>query len=288
MNSNVSVLTDNAKAVVLATSDGYQANVLAHVNGDYGAHNSLRVQSTPFLENGSTITTAISLRLGLTDWLSTNPVAVAVLVPVIAGTNAVFGGGPPVILSNPVGETVAVGDTAEFDIVVASQAPPSYVWDNGTVVVNGDTASLILTGVTTTDAGTYFCTVSNSFGSVVSTGAALVVTSTPGGGGVGASPIFILQTPSNGKLHVGTAITTFVYVDTSSATPVSFQWQQNAANIAPSATLTPQTWTGHPNGSILRITGKTGIALHDKFRVIASNVNGSSFSIEWEVTAVTA
>ena len=273
MNNNVSVLTDNAKAVVLATSDGYQGNVLAHVNGDFGVHNSILTHGTPFYQNGSVYVSTTSLRMTLTNWLSSTPVTVAVVIPVIAGTNAISAGGPPVILQQPLDLALAAGANAQFDIVVASQDTPVYVWDNGTIVVNGNTPSLILTNVTTSDTGTYFCTVSNSFGSVVSTGAVL---------NVGTAPVIIFQSPSNFKLHTSHTRTDYIYVDTTSASAVTFQWQLNNINLTPSATTYPTAWTGHPNGSILLYTG-LGLHVDDTFRCIATNANGSTFSMTWRV-----
>jgi hypothetical protein len=83
----------------------------------------------------------------------------------------------PVILSQPVDQTVAVGDSATFTTKGAQgSAPLSYQWNkNGAPIGGQTTLTLTLTNVTTADAGSYTVTASNPAGSATSNPAKLAV-----------------------------------------------------------------------------------------------------------------
>ena len=81
----------------------------------------------------------------------------------------------PTITTQPVSQTVTVGQTATFTVVAGGTGPLTYVWKRGTTVVGGNSATLSLSNVQTADAGSYTCTVSNSAGTVTSAAATLTV-----------------------------------------------------------------------------------------------------------------
>ncbi len=82
---------------------------------------------------------------------------------------------PPTIYGQPQSLTVKVGDTADFS-VSSSGSGLNYVWYwEGTPVPGGTNAVLTLSNVTTNQAGSYWCQVSNSLGTATSTMARLVV-----------------------------------------------------------------------------------------------------------------
>ncbi len=83
---------------------------------------------------------------------------------------------PPAITSQPQSRTVRVGTNVSFSVTASGVGPLYYQWFLANQALNGQTsASLSLTNVQFADAGNYSVVVSNSFGSITSSNAALVV-----------------------------------------------------------------------------------------------------------------
>lgn len=83
---------------------------------------------------------------------------------------------PPTILNHPTAQNVSVGADVIFAVSAEGTAPLSYQWRKDQVNLPGATAaSLVLSGVTLANGGSYSVVVSNSAGSVTSNGAALTV-----------------------------------------------------------------------------------------------------------------
>ncbi|HVV74163.1 MAG TPA: immunoglobulin domain-containing protein, partial [Verrucomicrobiae bacterium] len=92
----------------------------------------------------------------------------------------------PNITSQPVPQTVSVGDTATFTVTAQSASPLTYKWQhNGTTLTDnghfsGTTnATLTITSCTTNDSGSYICVVGNSSGNVKTAPATLTVIAVP-------------------------------------------------------------------------------------------------------------
>ncbi len=90
---------------------------------------------------------------------------------------------PPSFTVEPASQTVASGSTVAFDAFASGS--PSYLWSfNGSPLSDGGAISgsagptLVITGASTANAGTYSCTATNSFGSTPSNAASLSVSST--------------------------------------------------------------------------------------------------------------
>jgi hypothetical protein len=88
---------------------------------------------------------------------------------------------PPAITNQPQSLTVAPGQTASFSVGAIGTATLTYQWYfNGSSLGSGARSSaLTLDNVATTNAGNYFVTVINSYGSVLSAVAVLTVTDPP-------------------------------------------------------------------------------------------------------------
>jgi uncharacterized repeat protein (TIGR03803 family) len=95
----------------------------------------------------------------------------------------------PVIVQQPTNETVLPGAPASFSIVVVGNTPYSYFWQlnrtkvsNGANVAGANTGILTINSAQPVNVGNYIVTISNSLGSVTSTGAILstVVVTAPG------------------------------------------------------------------------------------------------------------
>ena len=85
----------------------------------------------------------------------------------------------PWITAQPAAQTVTVGDSVSFVVAGDGTAPLGFEWRRNGVPISGNgsaaTSTLVLTGVTTADAGSYDCVVSNAAGSATSAAAALTV-----------------------------------------------------------------------------------------------------------------
>jgi len=86
----------------------------------------------------------------------------------------------PMITTQPVNMSVAVGATATFTVVASGTGPLTYQWQkNGNAIAGATSASYTTAAAQSTDDGTkYSVTVSNSAGSATSNNATLSVTAT--------------------------------------------------------------------------------------------------------------
>lgn len=87
---------------------------------------------------------------------------------------------PPAITQQPTSQVVAIGGTATFTAVASGAPAPVYQWKHDGVVLTGETnATLTLTNLKTTDAGTYTVEATNAVGSVTSKAVTLTVLTKP-------------------------------------------------------------------------------------------------------------
>jgi len=88
----------------------------------------------------------------------------------------------PSFLSQPSSQTLAAGGTMAFSVASDTIPAPSYQWWFDGVAIPGATNStLLLTGVTSANAGEYYCVATNSLGAATAAATlAVVATSTPG------------------------------------------------------------------------------------------------------------
>ena len=84
---------------------------------------------------------------------------------------------PPTIAAQPTNQTVQIGGTASFTATANGTAPLLYQWNfNGVDIVGATNATLTLTNVQSSQAGSYALSVTNEYGSTVSSNAVLSVT----------------------------------------------------------------------------------------------------------------
>jgi hypothetical protein len=98
----------------------------------------------------------------------------------LAGSHGKCEDMPPAILTQPENQLVLVGSNAVFNVGAVGQQPLYYEWrKNGSALTNAAYASfstnagLVVSNISSSDAGTYTVAVSNAFGLVTSSGAAL-------------------------------------------------------------------------------------------------------------------
>jgi len=300
MANSISILTEQSKTLVGDATASLQGNILAHVNGDWGYHNAMRVYSTPFNQTttGGAVS-PLSLRMLVTSYTGT--ANFAVIVPCLLDTagGGFVGGGPPILINGPSSLSLPVGSPAQFTVEIASQTVPLFQWSKNAVAITGANAALYrITSVTTLDAGTYVGTVSNSYGSVYSNGAILSVLTSSSGAGSTQLPIISYQQPNPVQtITVNRAVSsTFLQlsIDVASDSAVSFTWQKNGSNIvytpdlgAPTTYLYAQSWAGHAHGSVLTLQLRPGHpADAGQYSVICTNANGSVISAVWVITVI--
>jgi len=82
----------------------------------------------------------------------------------------------PIIITQPVNQTVTVGSNATFSVVAAGSGPLSYQWNFGLQKISGATNALLtLTNVQSAQAGGYTVLVTNVYGSLLSSNAILTI-----------------------------------------------------------------------------------------------------------------
>lgn len=89
---------------------------------------------------------------------------------------------PPSLTSQPVSQTVAVGEPVALNVSAQGSAPLVYQWRfNGSTLAGATLSTLLLTDAQVAQSGDYTAFVTNSFGSVTSAVATLTVLATPPG-----------------------------------------------------------------------------------------------------------
>ncbi|HTL56953.1 MAG TPA: LamG-like jellyroll fold domain-containing protein [Candidatus Limnocylindrales bacterium] len=87
---------------------------------------------------------------------------------------------PPFIYSQPSNKTIFAGQNATFTVGASGTAPLSYQWSlDGNTITGGTAASLALTNVQASQAGSYSVLVTNALGSALSSNAVLTVNPPP-------------------------------------------------------------------------------------------------------------
>ena len=120
---------------------------------------------------------------------------------------------PPEITTQPQSLTVIVGQNATLSGIATSTGPPSYQWSLNGAAQSGDTnATLSITNVQTTEAGSYLLVVTNNAGSITSAVAILTVLVPPS-----------IQTQPNNLTVAQSQNASFSVVANGSA-PFSYQW----------------------------------------------------------------
>ncbi len=83
---------------------------------------------------------------------------------------------PPTIAAQPANQSVQAGGTASFTVTATGSKPFTYQWNcNGTDIADATNATLTLTNLQMSQAGNYAVSVTNAYGSTVSSNAALAV-----------------------------------------------------------------------------------------------------------------
>ena len=137
---------------------------------------------------------------------------------------------PTTITTQPLSQTVALGDPVTLTVAATASGTVSYQWKKGTANVPGGTqATLVFGAVLAVDAAVYTCVVTNTSNSNTATATSSAATLT-----VNLPPS--IKTPPATQTQVLGSAATFSVVATASGT-LSYQWRKDGS-VLPGATAT--------------------------------------------------
>jgi len=256
--TNFSVLqSNNAAFTVTATGT---TNLIYHWQ-----------RGTTNLVNGGRISGATNATLTVTGVLTNDAGSYHVIVTNLYGsvTSAVATLTvlvPAKIISQPANQSLLVGSAASFSVTADGTSPLNFRWSlNGTNLVNSahisgaTNATLTVSNLVVGDAGNYSVTVTNNYGSAISSNAQLTV----------LQPAFISSSPTNQSVLQNSNVT--LVVAAGGTTNLNYQWQRGGTNLANGGRISGAT------NAALTITGAlTNDA--GSYRVIVTNLYGSATS----------
>ena len=130
--------------------------------------------------------------------------------------------GPPAVRGQPQSVTVGVGQSASFTAAAAGTPPLTYQWRKDGVVLPGQiAATLTLSDVQLSDAGSYDVVITNTFGTAFSSAAELTVLPL-------TLPVITSQ-PQSQNVNVGQ--NTSFSITATSALPFIYQWRREGTNL---------------------------------------------------------
>lgn len=139
----------------------------------------------------------------------------------------------PVIINQPVAQSVAPGSPVTFSVTVSGNNPLFYQWrKNSNNIVNATNATYTINSTVVGDQGFYSVRITNSFGSATSADAFLTVAC--------ATPVSFVNQPGNQSLNSGGTIG--INATTVGTQPITYQWYRNGA-VLPGATSATYTKT---------------------------------------------
>jgi hypothetical protein len=170
---------------------------------------------------------------------------------------------PPAITTQPTNLTVYAGSNATFSATASGTAPLAYQWlFNGTNLpagpnVSGTTTNVLtLTNAASANAGSYQVIVTNVYGSVTSSVAALTV----------VYPPTITTQPTNLTVYAGS--TAAFSVTASGTAPLGYRWLFNGTNLPAGPNISGTTT------NVLTITNVTSANV-GSYRLVITNNYGS-------------
>jgi pectate lyase len=155
-----------------------------------------------------------------------------------AATNIIFNevrvdylpaGTPASISGQPQDQSVFVGQNATFTVNASGSAPLNFQWfyNNDTLLPNATNASLTISNAQVSDTGGYSVTVSNVYGSPVTSASANLTVTTP------TAPSIVTQPQSLTVLPGQSAVFS---VSAGGSAPLSYQWYFNTNTLLSNAT----------------------------------------------------
>ncbi len=187
ITSNVATLTVNPLTVapVITAQPGNQTVSMGASVTLIASASGTPAPSYQWMKNGVaisgatgvsyTIGSATSADAGTYSVVASNSAGSATSSGAVLTVNTATSG--PVITSQPASQAVKMGGTVTFIVVATGTPSPTYQWrKNGTAIMGASNASYVIFNLSSSSAGTYSVLVTNSQGSVTSSGAVLTIT----------------------------------------------------------------------------------------------------------------
>ena len=198
--------------------------------------------SAPSSATRSVTAVPVSVPAGSTLWLrwtfsnnatsATNSHDILAIDNVAFSATAAVADSAPVFTTQPISQTVSLGDAVNFTATASGSPAPTYQWFKGSNPISGATSNVYtIPGATADDAGDYSVVATNSVASTPSATATLTVSTV-------AVPPAIGTPPSDLTVPAG-APATFSVTATGTA-PLSYQWFKGTEPIS-DATLATYT-----------------------------------------------
>jgi len=170
----------------------------------------------------------------------------------------------PLVLSQPQDQAMLVGQTVTLSVEVSSCPPVFYQWyfNQTNALAQETNAILVLTNISTAQAGTYQVAITNDFGSITSDLANVVV----------EVPAVIVRNPQDQVATNGDDVHWRVLAK--GTAPLFYQWYFNLTNVLDQET-----------NAILDLTN-VGPAQAGAYQVVVTNVYGSATSAPANLTIV--
>lgn len=274
-NPSIINTTDaNGNSITVASSYGYNVELLFHLNGAHVKN----PEGTVLLFDGKPdkINGYWTGEPGLTLAENTTPpptaapatakvepesifevenpsIAVGSAFMTMAAPGPMAPSNPPNINQHPNSQTVTVGANVTFNVNASGTNPKTYQWRfNGTNIPGATSQSYTITNVQLNHAGGYSVVVSNAFGSATSNTANLTVNAAL------VAPAIATQ-PSSQTVNSGANVS-FSVTATGSA-PLTYQWRFNGSNINNATNSTysiSNVQSSHAGQYSVRVTNAAG------------------------------
>jgi hypothetical protein len=198
-------------------------------------------------------------------------------------SNPGSGSGTPYITTQPVNQSVAVGQTATFTVVAAGTSPLYYQWQKNSSNISGAASASYTTPATTAaDSGTQFrVVVTNSAGNATSNAATLTVT-TSSGSGTTDVVTHHYDVSRSGVNSTETSLTT------SSVNSVTFgkvgEFTVDGQIDGQALLLSQLTIPGQGNKNVLYVATENDTV----YAVDAQSISGSSAIVLWQTRVLPA
>ena len=184
---------------------------------------------------------------------------------------------PPTFTSQPASRTVVAGTDVTFGLGVFGTPTPAIQWRfNNTPIPDATNATLLLTSVQSTNAGTYDALVSNTAGTNRSSAATLTVNVPPN----------ITSDPATQNVNAGSTV--IFGVTATGTAPLLYHWQFNGLNLGGSVTSTLTLRNVQPTnaGDYSVIVGNAANTITSRVATLTINVRPTITASPTNVTAL--
>jgi VCBS repeat protein/ASPIC/UnbV protein/Ig-like domain-containing protein/thrombospondin type 3 repeat protein len=193
--------------------------------------------------------------------------------------------GPIVIIQQPQSRTIPRGSNVTFQVIAEGSTPIDYQWLlNGAEITDATNSSLVITNAQVAHEGTYTVLLSNSYGSVSSSSAALAVL---------VRPVITLH-PVSQSVAAGGSVTLSATAE-GNPLPLTFRWRRNGSqftNVLVGSTncfltvtnlqATPTTNQFHFTFAVTNLAGSSSFS-SDAVVSILPDTDGDGMPDEWEL-----